>query len=99
MFYNNEWGTICDDGWDLHDAEVVCRQLGFGPAVVARSQGFYGQGSGRIWLQFANCNGTESTIGRCSHNGWGIHSCDHNEDAGVSCANLNGKCCHVCKIQ
>ena len=91
VHYNGQWGTVCDDGWDLNDAQVVCRQLGFGSAIATSDDAFYGQGSGPIWLNSVNCYGTELNIQNCLHSGWEINDCSHGEDASVKCAMLNGK--------
>ena len=89
VYHNGEWGTVCDDGWDLNDAQVVCNQLGIDGPVAVKHDAFYGQGSGRIWLNDLNCAGTESTIEECSHRGWGAENCSHSDDAGVKCLTGN----------
>ena len=90
VYYNGEWGTVCDDGWDLNDAQVVCRQLGFGGAIATRDGTDYGEGSGQIWLENLNCTSRELSIEYCSHSGWGIVNCSHAEDVGIQCAASNG---------
>ena len=86
VYYNGEWGTVCDDGWDNTDAGVVCRQLGFGTYGSSFSSSYFGQGSGPIWLDSVTCTGNESTLASCVHLGVNItRSCSHIEDAGVRC--------------
>ncbi|KAM9847030.1 scavenger receptor cysteine-rich domain-containing group B protein [Aulostomus maculatus] len=86
MYLNSGWGTVCDDAWDLPDAQVVCRQLGCGDAMAARGEAFFGPGMGTILLDNLKCSGTEPSLQLCSHISWNVHNCDHSEDAGVTCS-------------
>ena len=29
VFLNGSWGTVCINGFDFFDGEILCRQLGF----------------------------------------------------------------------
>ena len=87
VYYNGAWGTVCDNGWDLADASVVCRQLGFERALKATKLAAFGEGAGKIWMSNVRCTGMESSLKECSHNGWGRHfHCGHGKDAGVVCS-------------
>jgi len=86
IFLHGEWGTVCDDDWDLNDANVVCKQLGYSMgASAARSSAYFGEGSGIIWFDDVQCTGSEAHLYDCLNDGVGIHNCRHTEDAGVTC--------------
>ncbi|CAH1251218.1 PRSS12 [Branchiostoma lanceolatum] len=80
-----QWGSVCDDRWDLQDAHVVCRQLGFGTALEEKLAGHFGEGSGNVWLDEVACRGDETSLGDCPADSWGRSDCSHKEDAGVVC--------------
>lgn len=86
VYHSGQWGTVCDDYWDINDAHVVCRQLGFSSASYQYQSAHYGPGSGPIWLDDVNCRGGEAFLSSCGHGGWGSHNCNHGEDASVVCA-------------
>nr|XP_039256746.1 deleted in malignant brain tumors 1 protein-like [Styela clava] len=85
IYHGGIWGTICDDGWDIKDAEVVCRMMGFPEAKSAPVRAYYGKGIGQIWLSSVSCSGDEQRLENCNHGSWGSHHCSHDEDASVHC--------------
>ena len=85
VYYQGQWGTVCDDGWDLDDANVICRMLDLPSASHAWSNAHFGEGTGVIALDDVNCFGDESSLAECRHSGWFNNDCSHSEDAGVTC--------------
>ncbi|XP_078146660.1 T-cell differentiation antigen CD6-like isoform X2 [Centroberyx gerrardi] len=88
LWENGKWGTVCDDEWDLRDADVVCSQLGCGFAISVSGQGgSFPRGSGPIHLDELNCTGSEGNLWDCPA-AQQEHDCGHKEDAGVVCSEM-----------
>ncbi|XP_030247493.1 lysyl oxidase homolog 3B isoform X3 [Sparus aurata] len=82
---DNEWGTVCDDRWNLQSASVVCRELGFGSAKEALTGARMGQGMGPIYMNEVKCAGQERSIWNCPFKNITSEDCQHVEDAAVRC--------------
>ncbi|KAG5851751.1 hypothetical protein ANANG_G00055080 [Anguilla anguilla] len=82
VLHEGLWGTVCDDSFDTLDGTVICRMLGYTRASTIFTAP---AGTGRIWLDELGCTGRESSIFLCPHSGNGVHNCNHQEDAGVTC--------------
>ena len=73
---------ICDDYWDTHDANVVCRMLGY-PLGIATSDSEFGEVEENFIMDDVQCEGSEDNIIDCIH--IAEHNCDGSEGAGVRC--------------
>ena len=87
VYHFGQWGTICNNQWDLQDATVVCHQLGYLRAVGAQRSSSFGVGSGPSWYTNVGCTGTEKNLTECSKSisVFGT-ACYHYHDAGVACS-------------
>ncbi|KAG9338155.1 hypothetical protein JZ751_027023 [Albula glossodonta] len=82
---NNEWGTVCDDRWNVQSASVVCRELGFGSAKEALTGARMGQGMGPIHMNEVLCSGQEKSLWNCPYKNITSENCHHAEDAAIRC--------------
>ena len=79
---------MCDDTFDINEANVVCRELGYEGALRYHGGAYFGVGEGEIWLENLNCKGDELSLHFCEHSGIGMHNCIHREDVGVVCKGI-----------
>ncbi|XP_077090785.1 scavenger receptor cysteine-rich type 1 protein M130-like [Siphateles boraxobius] len=89
VYHNAVWGSVCDDLWDISDAQVVCRQLGCGDALRADGNSVIGAGEGVVWLNRVECRGNEIHLWDCPLSLKNHTDCSHKELAGLTCADLS----------
>ena len=85
------WGTVCSDGFDRNDANVVCKYLGR-PGVeevysAADILNIESAQDSPIWLSDLECTGQEDNPFHCSQKVMKHHTnCDHNQDVAIKCS-------------
>ncbi len=68
IYKDSEWGTICDEGLDDVEGNLVCYEAGCGPLISIQPSAFFGEGSGSLLTDDLNCSGNESSVLNCN---WG----------------------------
>lgn len=91
IFHLGRWGSVCDDEWDMREAMVICRQLGFEGAVKITHSSQFGPARRRYWMDNVYCTGEEKRLSDCRFDGWGLSDCSPAEAAGVVCIDPNAK--------
>ena len=86
--YVGLWGSVCDDFFDLNDANVICRELGYPKAENAHPFAQFGVAERFIWLDDLACYGNESQLNDCPNTVWGTHDCFATEAASVTCSGM-----------
>nr|XP_055046309.1 scavenger receptor cysteine-rich type 1 protein M130-like [Misgurnus anguillicaudatus] len=89
VYHNSVWGSVCDDLWDIRDAQVVCRQLGCGAALSVDGNEAFGAGEGVVWMNRVECRGTEIHLWDCPHVLKNHTDCSHKEQVRLICADLS----------
>ncbi|CAG5124145.1 unnamed protein product, partial [Candidula unifasciata] len=89
VYKGGKWGYVCENGWDLIDANVVCREIGFtrGAASSKIKNGTLLESqktNASILLNDLHCSGTENTLHDCPYSL--LNDCSHDQTASVECS-------------
>lgn len=91
------WGSVCGELWDLVDANVLCRLLGYNEALAYYQNITFKQSNNTLWLTDVQCVGNESSLFHCVNSGWGKRTCNEGLAAGATCSDRSwGEFCCCC---
>ncbi|XP_026097112.1 antigen WC1.1-like [Carassius auratus] len=89
VYHNAVWGSVCDDQWDINDAQVVCRQLGCGEALLSDGNSTFGAGEGVVWMNKGQCRGNEIHLWDCPLSLNNHTDCAHKKHVRLNCTDLS----------
>ena len=88
---SSKWYTpdlVCDDSFDLIDAEAACYTLGFTYGGTFETVNMRDKWSGAeipIWMDNVECESNSTNFLSCENNGFGNHNCGHDENVLLTC--------------
>ena len=86
IYLDGQWGTICDSGFGIREAEVACRQMGQGYSVNYRPSPYQRHGLANSVVHLSlSCEGTESHILNCQQFRVLNTTCSHLQDIEIIC--------------
>ena len=65
VFYRGRWGKICSNKFDIEDAQVICRQLGFKDAIAEFTGSAVEDKKLPFLMSEVSCTGQESELASC----------------------------------
>ena len=87
IFYNNTWGTICDDYYySSSNGMVLCKQLGYLGYYGSYSYASSSSSTKPVWLRYLRCDSNiHHDISTCSFTGWGVSCPYYRQQWSVRC--------------
>ncbi|XP_035851726.1 scavenger receptor cysteine-rich type 1 protein M130-like isoform X2 [Sander lucioperca] len=80
---NQSWSSVCEDHFDLQDAEVVCRELDCGTPSLLQGA-LYGDTEAPVWTKEFQCRGHESALLDCDSSD--RNTCSSGKAVGLTCS-------------